>query len=426
MAPQKRKKPLKIAENQISFLCFRLPCPDPALFRRHLLTLVVLSIFTKLLVSFLTTSVFSSFIDYFDIGYYLKDATQIWMGKIPYVHFAYYYPPLSLVSVLLPLIIALLFNSPIYILTHQILMCFFDIGTTLLVYLVALRFYDQKRAFICGFLSATAISAAYFVLTKYDAFPTFLLILSLALFIYGREAAGYAFSAIGFLVKWFPVVAYPYYLVYEHLQGKETRLLARRVLIGAVLVLVITLPFIVLSPVGFLNSYILNVERTQAQSIVFYLDYIANSLGGPSFFGSIIVPVMALIQLGLLAIYWRVGSKDLRVLCSFIFFAVVLVMVSNHVSSPQYIVWVTPFLALLLAGSLKSILLFYAYQVWVYLEFPLMFQILYTNSAYTQSPALFGIPGGFFFFTVKFALLAMILWIVGREVYRITKPERGN
>ncbi|HVP25388.1 MAG TPA: hypothetical protein VMS81_05345, partial [Methanomicrobiales archaeon] len=329
------------------------------MFRRHLLILAVISILAKFVVPFVTTSVFSSFMDFFDIGYYLKDATQIWMGKIPYLNFDYYYPPLSLFSTLLPFLVALVFNSSMaYVLTHQILMCLFDLGTTLLVYLIALKFYDENRAFICGVLSATGISAAYFVLTKYDAFPTFFLVLSLALFLYGKESAAYASSAIGFLVKWFPVVAYPYYLIYEHLQGKDFRVLARRILIGAVLVLAFTIPFIILSPAGFLRSFTMNVAVTQAQSIVFYLDYIANALGLPPFFGGIIVPLMALIQLSLLAIYWKAGTRDARVLCSFIFFAVVLVMVSNHVSSPQYIVWVTPFMALLLARSLPGILLF--------------------------------------------------------------------
>jgi hypothetical protein len=431
MASRKRKRPLKTAENQISFLGCKFPCEDPALFRRHLFSLGGISIVTKFLVPFLTTYVFSSFIDLFDIGFYLQYANRVWMGQIPYVNFDFYYPQLSFITILVPFLVALFFNNvSVYVFTHQILMCCFDLGTTLLVYLIALRFSDQKRAFICGCLSATAISAAYFILTKYDAFPTFLLLLSFTLFLYGRESAGYAASAVGFLVKWFPVVAYPYYLIHDHLQGNGFRLLARRALIGAVIVLVFTLPFILLSWRGFLFTYTYNAGSisqsrflSQSQSLVFYLDYIVSAAGGSPFFGKIVYPLMILIQLALLGIYWRIGSKNQQILCSFIFFAVLVFMVFNPVSSPQYIIWVTPFLALFLARSLLAILLFYAYQIWVYLEFPLVFNILYTNQDYNPFPAIGGIPVAFFFFTVKFALLAMILWIVGKQVQSLAKPE---
>jgi hypothetical protein len=423
-----------MAENQINFLGFRFPCRNPLLLRRHLIYLAGISIFMKFFVVFLTTNVLSSFIDLFDIGFYFQYGVKIWAGQIPYVTFDYYYPPLSLFSILLPFFFASLFKSAaVYVFAHQVLMCAFDLGTTLLVYLVALKFYDQKGAFLSGFLSATAISAAYFVITKFDSFPTFVLFLSLALFLYGRESTGYAATAAGFLVKWFPIVAYPYYLIHEHLMGKENRLLVRRILVGAVTVLVFTLPFIILSWQGFLFSYTFNIAPinqsqflTQSQSLAYYLDYIVSSAGGSPFFGRIISPLMVLAQLALLALYWRIGSKDLRVLFSFIFLAVLVFMLFIPYASPQYIIWVTPFLAIFLARSWKEHLLFYAYQVWVYLEFPLLFQNLYSNLVYFPAPALGGIPAAFFFFTVKFALLAAILLAVALQIRSfLAKPDGG-
>jgi hypothetical protein len=430
MAPEKRKKPRKTEQNEIRFLRFRLPCEDPALFKRHLLSLAGISILVKLLVLVVTPVVFSSFVDLFDIGYYLQTATKVWMGGIPYVTFDYFYPPLSFISILLPFVVAIPFNSiSVYIITHQVLMCCFDLGTTLLVYLVALRFYDQKRAFICGVLSATAIAAAYFVLTKFDAFPTFVLILSLALFLYGKEMAGYAVSALGFLVKWFPLLAFPYYLVYNHLQGVEKRTLLRRSLIVAGILLVFSLPIILLSWRGFLFPYLYSGGPvpgsrflSQSQSLVFYLDFLASPTGISPIFGKLVYPLMILIQLGLLALYWKIGSLDQQVLTSFIFLAVLDFMVLNPVSSPQYVIWVTPFMALLLVRSLPSLLLFYAYQAWVYLEFPLMFNVLYTNQDWITAAAGGGIPGAFFFFTVKFVLLAAIVWVVVRQVRDLVKP----
>jgi hypothetical protein len=418
MPPGKRKKSLKTVEKDFSFLGLRLPVADPAAFRRHILLLACLSILTKLLVIFFTTAVFASFVDYFDISYYLQYAVRVWQGQIPYVTFTFDYPQLAFISILLPFLVALpLNNVQAYFLAHQVLMSLFDLGTIILVYLVALKFYDQTRAFLCGVLAATAFSSAYFVLTKYDAFPTFVLMLSLTLFLYRRETLGYAFAAVGFLVKWFPVVAFPYYLIHDYREGRNLRVLIHRILLGAAIVLAITLPFIILSPSGFLKTYTVNVGYfSQSHSFVYYLDFIGTAVAGTTFFGSIVVPVMGAFQLGLLYLYWRSGSRDLRVLYYFVFFATLVFMIFNPIASPQYIIWVTPFLAIFLARTLPEMALFYAYQLWVYMEFPLLYKVLYTNTNYYPEPSVGGVPMAFFFFTVKFVLLFVMAAVTVRQV----------
>ncbi|MDD1653555.1 MAG: hypothetical protein LUQ64_03310, partial [Methanomicrobiales archaeon] len=390
---------------------------DRATLIRHFLILVGLSLVVKVATMVATVWIFQSFVDLFDIGYYLKFAMKIAGGQIPYADFTVDYPQLAFVSILLPLVPALLANSAdLYVLTHQMLMALFDVGTTLLVYLVALKFWDARRAFTAGILYATAISSAYFVLTKYDAYPTFFLVLSVALFVYGREMAGYAAGAIGLLVKWFPALALPYYLIHDLKEGRARDEILRRIGISAVIVLAVTLPFLLLSPSGFLRTYTVNTGfNLLAHSFMYYLDFLTGTLFNVRFFGAISVILTVIVQLALLAVCYRHPSREMRTLCGFIFLAVLAFILTNKIASPQYFAWVTPFLAIFLAGTLQEWILFYLAQAWTYLEFPLLYNTLYNNITGYGDPAQ-GFPvAAFAFFTLKFVIWFALAVVVARR-----------
>jgi len=303
-------------------------------------------------------------------------------------------------------------------------MVLFDVGSTLLIYIIGLRFYNARRAFTAGILYATAISASYFVLTKYDAYPTFFLLLSLALFLYGREAAGYLAGAWGALVKWFPSLALPLFLICDVKRGVKSKLILRNLCLSILLVLAVTLPFFLLNPSGFLETY---TSRTGAtvltHSFVYYLDFLARTLSGPAIFGGISLLITAIAEIGLFIWYYRQPRKDDLTLSSFLFIAVALFIITNPVASPQYLQWITPFMALFLAGQAWEILLFYAVQVWGYLEFPLLYNRIYNNiSGY--GPAEAGFPAAaFLFFTVKFALFFLVLGLIIQRILRAEEEE---
>jgi len=376
-------------------------------FRGHFAVLIALSLVTKITVVSLTTGVFRSFIDIFDISVYFQYAMQILGGEVPYVDFPLEYPQLSLIVILVPLIFTVLTHDPsTYVVAHQIFMSIFDILTVLIVYLIALKISDQKSAFISGVLSATAFSSAYFVLTKYDAFPTFLLMLSLFLFIYRKETYGYLSAAAGFLAKWFPGLAIPYFVLHEHMSGRGSRSISRNIIASAVLLLIVTLPFAVLSSSGFLATYTTHTGRTAlAHSFCYYVDFIFESVLGLSFFAQASIILMAVVQIFLLGYYYSTKNTGAEYLCAFLFFSTFAFIIFNKVFSPQYILWITPFLAIFLARSYKEIALFYAIQAWMYLEFPILYRSIYINDGYFigDGSPLVSVP--FLFFTVKFVLL---------------------
>jgi hypothetical protein len=386
--------------------------------------IIAVSVAVKFLTLIVTPVIFHSFIDLFDISYYLNYAVKTFGGQIPYVDFAVDYPQLALFSILLPFPFALLTQNPnTYVLVHQALMALFDTGTAVLVYLIAVRLADQRRAFLSGILYATAFSTAYFVLTKYDAYPTFFLVLSVALFVYGRELAGYVAGTLGLLVKWFPALALPYYLVHDLKEGRARKEIALRVGICAVIVFAVTIPFFILSPSTFIRTYTVNTGfNTLTHSLLYYLDF----LTGTEIFGEISVILTVIVQVALLFLYYRSASREMRTLCGFIFLAVLAFILTNKIASPQYFAWVTPFLAIFLAGSLPEIGLFYAAQLWTYLEFPVLYNVIYDNIVGYGDPAQ-GFPAvAFTFFTVKFLIWFGLALVVARNAGIITWKGKAD
>jgi hypothetical protein len=145
------------------------------------------------------------------ISVYFGYAMNVLNGQMPYIDFSVEYPFMFLIPVLIPLIPAMIANDAnVYVAGFQVLMAFFDILTLFLVYLIGLRIFDSKRAFRAALLYATAFAASYFILTKYDSFPTFLLVLGTFAAVYGMPARSYISTILGFFTKVFPVIAVPY------------------------------------------------------------------------------------------------------------------------------------------------------------------------------------------------------------------------
>ncbi|MDD1664589.1 MAG: hypothetical protein LUQ32_04485, partial [Methanomicrobiales archaeon] len=100
----------------------------------------------------------------------------------------------------------------------------------------------------------------------------------------------------------------------------------------------------------------------------------------------------------------------------FILFAVSAFILTNKIASPQYLQWIAPLAALFLAGSALEALLFYIAQFWWFLEFPVLYNVIYNNIV-GYGPAEAGFPAvTFLFFTVKFALIFTILWVVAKKL----------
>jgi uncharacterized membrane protein len=389
------------------------------LLKRDILIIIILSIITKLVLVFLRYYVFYTYFDLFDTTLYFNYAVNVLHGMVPYVDFSVEYPQLFFVAALLPLLPAVIVqDANAYVPAFRVLMSLFDILTAVLVYLIAIRLFDQKKALLSGILYAASFASTYFVITKYDPFPTFLLMFSIFLFIYGKELGGYFTSGIGFLAKWFPAILLPYYLMFDLKRKRNKNEIIRALLFTALGILIIILPFLLLNYTGFLDTYSRHIGRSsEAFSLIFYVDFILNNLAGLTrSFEAVSIFLMLIIQVLFIWYYWKFKNAEYKTLCSFIFFSIFIFVIFNKVFSPQYMLWLTPFFALFLADSLQNIGLFFLNQIWLYLEFPVLFkEIYYTDSFYTGTGNVF-FSAPFVFFTIKYLLLLLIFIIIFKKM----------
>jgi hypothetical protein len=121
--------------------------------------------------------------------------------------------------------------------------------------------------------------------------------------------------------------------------------------------------------------------------------------------------LMGLVLLTLLAVAFFDSERRPKTLVKLLLATIFSVIFFTKFHSPQYIVWLTPFLCLLVADNLTKIILFYIAQVFAYLEFPLMFGTFYTNLEYV-SPV--GTPSWdltLIFFTLQYVVLVILLFV---------------
>lgn len=398
--------------NSFEFLSIKLENNDIEMVKHHILILIGLSILIKLAVLLVTPLVFHSFVDYFDLGFYFEHAVKLLDGQLPYVSYGFDYPILLFLPVTIALIPALLFqNALAFIYTFQLLMIFCDIITIVSIYFIALKIWNEKTAFIAGFLSATAFSTAYFVLTKYDAFPTCLLMLAVLFTVYGMNIKGYLAAGLGFFTKIFPVIAFPFLILHNMKKSslKDEILAALKVMVSLSLILMI--PILIVRPDavktylfatgGSLSVYANTLTYTLYSwlSGVFHLDIAIETIS------VVMYILMGISLLCLLYFAYNDSEKTPASLLKTLLCALIALIVFTKFHSPQYLVWFTPFLCLLVVDDLKKILLFYAVQVFGYIEFPLMFGRFYTNTEYL-SPAG---SGGWYLTLIFFSLQYLIL-----------------
>jgi hypothetical protein len=414
------------------FLSIKLENIDGQVLKQHIFYLILASVMTKFLLLVATPTVFRSFVDLFDIGFYFDQGIMLTQGQLPYVNHFFDYPILIFVPIVIALIPALIFhNVTVFVYSFQLLMIVCDMVTTLCVYLITLKLWDKKTALHAGLIYATAFSASYFVLTKYDAFPTCILMVSLVFTIYGQKMRGYFATVVGFFAKIFPVIALPFITLYNARDTTIKQEILNTCKVFIPLVAVLILPFFLFRQ-DILNTYLpLRTGMEYYSNTVTFTIY--SWLHDVFRIGISLDVVLAImfvcLAAGLLALVYTAymyPKKDARLLLKLILCSIVLVIFCVKVRSPQYIVWFTPLLCILAADDIRKITLVYIVQVLAFIEFPLMFGMFYTSTQYT-SPALS--PGWFvtlIVFTLEYLMLLVCLYFIVNPGEIIRNLRKGR
>lgn len=416
-----------------SFQNVQLSNIDGKIVKRHIFYLILISIITKLLVLFTTVAVFHSFVDLFDFGYYFDHGLMIMNGQIPYVDFAFDYPPLAIVPIIIAIIpVFLTHDGSAFIGSFQLLMIACDILISICIYLIGLKIYDEKRAFLAAVIYSAAFSTAYFVLTKYDAFPTCLLMGAVLFTIYGMNTKGYIADAAGFFAKLFPLIVLPFLVAFNAKKSSLNEELIKIVKIFVPLSLIILVPLFILKP-GIIQQYISSslirtdvYVNTPTYTLYAILhDVLALDISS-MIISNLMYGILVIVLLTLLFLAFRKEQFGPETLLKFVLLSIFSVVFCMKYHSPQYFLWFTPFICLLIADSINKIILFFAVQILTFIEFPLIFGVYYTNVNYLMPVGSTGWYVTLFFFILEYSALILLVYLAVNPSKKFFKKILGS
>ncbi len=240
----------------------------------------------------------------------------------------------------------------------------FEVGSFVVIYLIALELYDRTGALRCAWIYASLFAPLYTWLGWFDGMPLFFLLLALYLLLKQRGLLAGLALGLGFMVKVIPLLILPIGL--RSLQGLKER--AAYLITTGLTAGLIALPFLLTSPSLLLTAFRSMLGRSSWETIWALLDgyYSYGVVGGNRFLTAVkfgthrsklpwlwVTLFFALVYLWLYtrAVNWRNKVKPV----AFAALSVNLFLLYSRGYSPQYIVTLLPWSALLLP-NLRGVL----------------------------------------------------------------------
>jgi hypothetical protein len=371
---------------------------DNLLKHSHFKYIASAAVLSKIAIVVLTIFVMKSFFDTFDMSYYYNSTQSLFNGGIPYINFPVDYPIMAFVPMMLAFGISKLFASvDIFILAFSLLMVICDILIAISIYLIVMKIWNNRhRALIASLLYTCAFASGYLVVTKFDAFPTCIMMWALV-FVFYRDLivskfsmySSYFIISIGVFTKIFPLVILPFMILY---QSKRSSFKSEFITFLKIFIPVVTvafIPFFILNPTDTLKPYLLasgSSVGVYASTFTFTLYSWLHNIFGLNIDINILSTLMYIILglVGLILLYVTYKSKEQNpaLLCKVVLTMIVALVICSKFHSPQYIIWFTPLMCIFALDKLESIISFIIFQVMVFIEFPLAFGKFYVNLNY--------------------------------------------
>jgi hypothetical protein len=311
-------------------------------------------------------------------------------------------------------------NILVFTVGFPILMVLCNIVTIACICLITEKVYaNKKRAYIAGMMYATSIYIAYTTLTNFDSLPTMLLMIGLTCTIYGGEklkSYGYIAYILGFFTKIFPIAVLPFAVIYNAKKSSLTQEVKNAAFDAIVPFAILFVPFVVLNRAS-IDTYLISNATSKgvfADSLVYAMNaWVSGAMKIPVSVDviSAMMSVLLVITMGSLIYLAYKAKSDAILLLSFTAIALVAIIAFSKYRSPQYMMWFTPILCILVAGNLRKMGVYYLLQFLWYLKFPLLFYVLYTNGEYTNPVGSWLWYAAALFFTVEYIILFYMVWL---------------
>ena len=295
-------------------------------------------------------------------------------GQIPYHDFASEYPPLALLSFLLP---GLFFKTvTAYSWAFAAEMMIFDLLALVIIADLAPRLKISVKNALTVY-TLLIVATGPILVARYDVLPAALVLAALWAFIKGKNKLAWAVAALGFAAKLYPIILLPIFVIYQLKNRQYSRMIAGGAVFLGVMLLV-TLPWVITDASGYWHSWTYHLERglhsesTYGTALLTGQVMGLTSVQGALTFGSwnLISPladnlakmsfyISAAILLAVYGFYaWRLrretegapkaalsGSSTAQLL-KYATLAVAVFLLTNKVFSAQYLAWLCPLIPL--------------------------------------------------------------------------------
>ncbi len=329
-----------------------------------------------------------------DIRLYHRYATAILGGAVPYRDLAIEYPPLALPAILIPA----LTNATDAGYRDAFIALMRVVGTlTSVAVALALAVTTRRRTYLIAGVAIAAASPVLLVpvvFEHYDLWPALLTAAGLAFAAGGHLRMSAAVLALGAMAKVYPGVAIPV-IVIAAWRRHGLHEAVRTALIAAVAAAVVLVPFLVVGWQGVLEAlgkYMgrpLQVEGLGGSLLLALRDplnlpvEVVSSFGSDNVVGGI-TPLVSLwmlaLQLGSVIGVWTWFAEGLPTTNRLVRAAVATVVAYvafGKILSPQYLVWLLPFVAIVPGPRGWAATAFVALAAWLtILYFPGRYQDL--------------------------------------------------
>ena len=406
---------------------------------KHSWQLIIFSIIHVVIFFFIFSSIIYGKLvpGYFGFLEFWGYASNVSHGLLPFRDFAVEYPPLGIAFITWPGLITS--NPDVYygiFVTETLL---FDLAGLFIISGLAKQLGLQLWQTLTVY-TLSLLSIGRLISIRYDIFPAILTALAIYVFIRGNYKIAWATIAIGTFTKLYPIIIVPIFLLY-HFCHNTKREIINGIITFTLVSAAIAVPVMLLSPSGFIHSFTYQTGRgLQLESIYssillmcksfgwtsLSINYSSGAYGITSSLANLLARISPLlIMFSLITIYWlfyreqrrntpamskfsSLNSSDAACIVKYSFLAILVLIITNKVLSPQYLIWLFPFIPLLTGPrKVMSWIIFIAIGVITYFIYPVFYDAI-INGAYFA-------VGLLFVRNILLIVLACLVALKGRE-----------
>jgi uncharacterized membrane protein len=328
---------------------------------------------------------------------YYDFASRVLEGGLPYRDFSLEYPPFALLFFILPRFFTS--NYWTYAVYYRIEVFIFMVVGLLVIYKIAQRMGKAPWKMLLIYTLAV-VAIGPIIAEQYDIFPAVMTLLALYCFWLGKHKTSWILIALGALTKIYPIFIGPIFLIYYIRNQQYRRIWSTISTLGAT-ILAVVLPFLIVSfeslwslisyhgqrgiqLESLYSSFLLVADKLGFTAIGISLDFGSWNLTSPlaDALAKVSIYIMGFF---LLLAYWfiynqmKAGKSQFTRMGAYALLITAVTLVFDKVLSPQYLIWLIPFIPLVFGPFSNTILIiFMAIGFLTYIIFPLNYLALIT------------------------------------------------